>query len=212
MTPFKTTVFLMVIIILVNGCGGRVPREVLDLSNTVGDDLKALHLSYRQLIIVHFDSLRQQIDSFIETRWIPVFIKDFIQRGNLAQMVQAPEPAQREAEVTGWFLAAMDAVNQKRNQLIKPLDEEEKKLLEMVDSSFNLLDQANAKIHSHLESLAKLNEPGEGALNIHDLKGLREKINLGLSAAAEKTQGITGEPGKAGNPAETGSTEKQQQQ
>lgn len=201
----------MVIIILVNGCGGHVPREVLDLSNTVGEDLKALHLSYRQLIIVHFNSLRQQIDSFMETRWVPVFIKDFIQRGNLVQMVQSPEPAQRETDVTDWFLAAMDAVKQKRNQLIKPIDEEEKKLLEMVDSSFNLLDQANAKIHSHLESLSKVGEPGEGTLNIHDLKGLREKINLGLSAATEKTQGIIGETGKAENPAETGSTGKKQQ-
>lgn len=207
MKTFKITVLLAVIILLVYGCAGRVPGEVLDLSNTMGEDLKALHHSYRQLIAAHFDSLRRQTDSFMENQWIPVFIKDFIDRGNLVQMVQSPPDGQGETGVTDWVTAALGAIGEKRNQLMKPLDEEEKKLLEMVDSSFNLLNQANAKIHAHLKSLAKVEESTAGVFDIRDLKGLREKINTGLAASAARTAGILEKTGKTLNPDETSSTQ-----
>lgn len=203
MKALKTTIILMAAIILLNGCAGHVPAEVLDLSNTMGEDLKALHHSYRQLIIAHFNSLRKQTDSFMENRWVPVFIKDFIERGNLVQMVQSPPDGQRDTNVTEWVAAAMGAINEKRNQLMKPLDDEEKKLLEMVDSSFNLLDQANAKIYSHLKSLSKVEESTQGLFDIRALKGLREKINSGLAAAAASTTEILEKTGKTGNPGET---------
>jgi len=206
----KIALFLMTVVMLLNGCAGRVPGEVLDLSNTMGEDLKALHLSYRQLIVTHFNSLRRQTDAFIETRWMPTFIKDFISRGDLVQLVQTPLATQRDADVTEWVTAALDAVNQKRSQLMAPLEEEEKKLLDMVDSSFSLLAQANTKIYAHLKSLSKLNEPMEGGLNIHDLKGLREKINAGLAAAAANTVGLLEKTGKTGSTEETGATIKNQ--
>ena len=206
----RSVLLLMVVIFLLNGCAGRVPGEVLDLSNTMGEDLKALHLSYRQLITTHFDSLRRQTDAFLQNQWMPTFIKDFIDRGNLVQLVQTPLANQRDADVTEWVVAAMEAVNQKRSQLMKPLDDEEKTLLEMVDSSFALLDQANSKIYAHLKSLSKLNEPMESALNIHDLKGLREKIDAGLATATSNTVGLLEKSGKTGGPEETGATIKEQ--
>lgn len=207
MKTLRTVMFLMAVIILLNGCAGHVPGEVLDLSNTMGEDLKALHLSYRQLIIAHFNSLRQQIDSFIENQWLPEFIGDFIERGNLVQMVQSPPDGQRETGVTEWVTAALGAINDKRNELMKPLDDEEKKLLEMVDSSFNLLDQANAKIHAHLKSLSKVEESTQGLFDMRDLKGLREKIDTGLAAAAATTAGMMQKTGKTGNPVETSPTQ-----
>jgi hypothetical protein len=211
MKALKTIIILMAVIILLNGCAGHVPGEVLDLSNTMGEDLKALHHSYRQLIIAHFDSLRKQTDSFMENQWLPVFIKDFIERGNLVQMVQAPPDGQRDTNVTEWVAAALEAINEKRNQLMKPLDEEERKLLEMVDSSFNLLNQANAKIYSHLKSLSKVEESTQGLFDLRDLKGLREKIDSGLAAAAASTAGMLQKTGKTGNPGETTSSTQTEQ-
>ncbi|MCU0286285.1 MAG: hypothetical protein MUF15_07780, partial [Acidobacteria bacterium] len=172
MKTFRRILLLTVLLTLLNGCAGRVPGEVLDLSNTMGEDLKALHLSYRQLIVAHFNSLRQQADSFIENQWLPVFITDFIERGNLVQLVQAPPYGSKETAVTDWVAAALEAINVKRNELINPLNEEEKKLLEMVDSSFNLLNQANEKIYSHLKSHSRVEQATQGLFDIRDLKGL----------------------------------------
>jgi len=203
MKTLRRFMLLMAVMILLNGCAGHVPGEVLDLSNTMGEDLKALHHSYRQLIIAHFNSLRRQTDSFMENHWLPVFIKDFIERGNLVQMVQSPPDGQRETGVIEWVAAALGAINEKRNLLMKPLDDEEKKLLEMVDSSFNLLNQANAKIYAHLKSLSKVEESTQGLFDMRDLKGLREKIDSGLAAAAASTAGMLQKTGKTGNPGDT---------
>jgi len=162
---------------------------VVELSTTVGEDIKALHLSYRALIVTHFDSLRAQTDSFIKDRWLPVFIDDFMKRANLAQEVQTAPPGQAGPLVSEWVAVAMETVTAKRDQLMKPIDEEEKKLLEMVDNSFGLLTRANAKISSHLESRSKKKNLLEEALNMDDLKGLREKISGGLAAATQLAAG-----------------------
>lgn len=180
---------LLAVLLLLNGCIGRVPGEVVELSTTVGEDIKSLHLSYRALIVAHFDSLRAQTDSFIKDRWLPVFIDDFMKRGNLVQTVQAAQPGQAGPRVSEWVAVAMETVTAKRDQLMKPIDEEEKKLLEMVDNSFGLLTRANAKISSHLESRSKKKNLLEEALNMDDLKGLREKISGGLAAATQLAAG-----------------------
>ena len=185
----KSFGFLLVVLLLLNGCIGRVPGEVVELSTTVGEDIKALHQSYRVLVTTHFSSLRAQTDSFITDRWLPVFIDDFIKRGNLLQIVQNTLPGQAGPRVSDWVAAAMETAMEKRNQLMKPIDEEEKKLLEMVDNSFALLIRANAEISSHLKSRSKRKGLLEAALDMEDLKGLREKISGGLAAATQMAAG-----------------------
>lgn len=182
-------VFLPVVFLILTGCIGRVPGEVVELSTTVGEDLKALHRSYRALVTTHFDSLRAQTDSFIRDRWLPVFIDDFMKRGNLVQAVQTALPGQAGLRVSEWVSVAMETVMEKRSQLMKPIDDEEVKLLEMVDNSFGLLTRANAKISSHLSSRSKGKNLLEEALNMDDLKGLREKISGGLAAASRMAAG-----------------------
>lgn len=196
MKIFKTTALFMLIILLVNGCASRIPREALELTTTVGDDIKALHLSYRALIETHFNMLRLHTDSFIKNQWLPVFVNDFIKRGNLVQMVQNPQTGNMEQQVTDWVTVALETIRDKRNQLMKPIDEEEKKLLEMVDNSFSLLIRANSQISSHLKSLSKEKEQQERTFNIHGLKGLREKINKGLEAASRRITGSLDPGGK----------------
>lgn len=181
--------FILAVLLLLNGCIGRVPAEVVELSTTVGDDLKALHLSYRALVTTHFDSLRAQTDSFIKDRWLPVFIDDFIKRGNLVQIVQTAQSGQAGPQVNDWVTVAMETAMEKRDQLMKPINEEEKKLLGMVDNSFTLLTRANAEISSHLKSRSRKKNLLEEALNMDELKGLREKISGGLAAATQKAVG-----------------------
>ncbi len=189
MNILKSFGCLLVALLLLSGCFGRVPGEVVELSTTVGEDMKALHHSYRALIVTHFDSLRARTDSFIKERWLPVFIDDFIKRGNLVQMVQNAPPGQPPPRVSDWVAVAMETAEEKRNQLMKPIDEQEKELLEMVDNSFALLIKANARISSHLEKRSKKKGLLEEALNMDDLKGLREKITGGLTAASEMAAG-----------------------
>jgi len=58
-----------------------------------------------------------------------------------------------------------------------------------VDNSFGLLTRANATISAHLKGRSKKKNLLEEALNMDDLKGLREKISGGLAAATQRAAG-----------------------
>lgn len=192
MRPAKALFFLLIIFFLTSGCRSHLPKEVVDLSTTVGEDMKAMHQSYRALIKTHFNSLRLHAENYIKHRWLPVFIDDFIKKTNLVQMIRTTVPDQQQGvnqKVTDWVTVAMETTAKKRRELMTPINEEEKKLLEMVDNSFNLLLKANDKISSHLKSHSKIKEQSGLDLNIFDLKGLREKINKGLDSATKRVTG-----------------------
>ncbi|MDQ1353731.1 MAG: hypothetical protein QG657_4038 [Acidobacteriota bacterium] len=88
--------FLKIIIIIVMMLGfiscATVPREVVDLSHTLGQDLSAIQTSYRQLIETYFESLRKQAEDFIQSEWAPVYLKKFIEKSELAANIQALPP------------------------------------------------------------------------------------------------------------------------
>lgn len=175
---------LLFLVLLMSGCiMSKFPGEVVELNVTMGQDIKALHRSYRALIVTHFESLRQQVDAFIKNRWMPTFIEDFTQRGNLKKLVENGRPDQ----VKEWTTVAMEAGVKKRIELITPIDEQEIKLLEIVDRSFALLSKSNDEITVFLKSHAKKASTLKAAMNIVDLKGLREQIDSGLADATSKT-------------------------
>ncbi|MDP8237783.1 MAG: hypothetical protein P9X24_01720 [Candidatus Hatepunaea meridiana] len=64
--------FLIAILITftLSGCT-TIPKEVVELSYTMGHDLEALRQSYRTLITTHFDLLRKQREDFIVNDYIP---------------------------------------------------------------------------------------------------------------------------------------------
>lgn len=175
---------LLLALTLLSGCFGKFPVEVVELNVTVGKDIQALHRSYRALIDTHFNTLRAQVEEFIKNRWKPEFIKDFTRRGNLEQLVKSG----RQDRVNQWTTVAMETVEKKREQLLAPIDAREKELLQMVDRSFMLLGRANNEVTAHLKSRRKAAAAMEVVRELYDLKGLREKIENGLTEAADLTR------------------------
>lgn len=182
-----TRFFLFVIILLFLGCAS-VPKEVVELSYTVGQDLNAVHSSYRELIRTRFDDLRTQTVTFLETRWIPNFLKDFIQRGELIQSVKGSDPKVVLEDVGVWVEVAIEMIETKKRELLDPIDNDEQALLRSVDEAFFRLTRANAVITAHLNSLRKVQEVQDDALKALKLKELRDKINQGLISASDKAR------------------------
>jgi hypothetical protein len=169
------------------GCAS-VPKEVVELSYTVGHDLDAVHLSYRALIQTHFEGLRAQTITFLETRWVPAFLGDFIQNGGLIQSAQGADPTLVLEEVQDWTEVAVEAIEKKKRALLDPINADETALIKSVDEAFANLIRANATITAHLNSLRKVQEVQDEALKALKLKELRDKINGGLISASERAQ------------------------
>jgi hypothetical protein len=114
-----------------SGCA-TVPKEVVELSYTMGQDLSAVHSSYRKLVCTHFAGLRAQTNSFLENRWIPTFLEDFIQRGGLVQSAKGADAKLVLEEVHDWAEVALETIEEKKKELINPINSDEEALLRLL--------------------------------------------------------------------------------
>ena len=178
--------FLALLIVLhFSGCAS-VPKEVVELSYTVGQDLNAVHLSYRQLIQTYFDGLRKQATDFLDNKWTPTYIKKFIKKGKLVERATNSDPNMVLLGVRLWAEVAVEEIEKKKNELIDPISKDEKELLNSIDEAFAQLISANAAITAHLNSIRKVKEVQDEALQALKVKDLRDKINNGLIFASDK--------------------------
>jgi hypothetical protein len=178
--------FLALLIVLnFLGCAS-VPKEVVELSYTVGRDLNALHLSYGQLIQTHFDGLRKQATDFLDDEWTPTYIEKFIKKGKLVEYATNSDPKMVLLGVRLWAEVAVAQIEKKKKELIDPINRNEKELLNSIDEAFAQIKTANAAITAHLNSIRKVKEVQDEALQALKVKDLRDKINKGLLFASDK--------------------------
>jgi hypothetical protein len=194
----RTITRIMVLSLLISpllfeqGCAS-VPKESVELSYTLGNDLEALHQSYRTLIARYFESLRREVNSAIDQIFIPAYINDFVITGKLVENAKAG----RSDLVEAWARIAVETIDKERATRIAPIDKAEKDLLVSVNDAFDKAIRANAAVTAQLNSIRKVEEVQGEILESLKLKDIRNKINDALADASKKAKEITDEIDKA---------------
>lgn len=174
-TIMKLIVFLLFLLGAV-GCA-TVPKETVELSYALGQDIDAIHASYRNLIHKHFDNLRSETDVFITNQWKPNYLSRFIKKGNLVLLASNQDSVQAFEGVNAWVDIAIEAIETKRKELITPINKDEEAILSAVDDAFARIRRANETITAHLNSIRKVQEVQDNALKALNVKELRDQIN-----------------------------------
>ncbi|MCK5146158.1 hypothetical protein KAR48_05345 [bacterium] len=167
------------------GCA-TVPKEVVNLSYAIGDDLTAVHASYRTLVTSYFNGLKERVNNFIDNEWKPDYLKSFIKKGNLVKLATDPDPDKVLTGIGIWTEIAIKTIEDKRKSLTEPIDTNKQALLESVDKAFNQLYKANATVTAHLNSIRKVKDQEAQLLSSLHLQNLRTQIEQDLSGASEQ--------------------------
>ena len=191
-------------LLLLQACS-TVPKEVVELSYVMSNDIRAVHKSYVDLINKNYDYFRKDRLDYLNNEWKPLFIERFVKKGRLVdiargQVVWSPErrdftqPPQMGKEeallssIAFWSNAAITQLEKKRHELLDPLDKDEEELIATVNDAFDRLYRANAVITAHLNSLREVQEVQDDALKALDLKDIRDRINDLIINASEKAK------------------------
>ena len=174
------------------GCAS-VPKESVELSYIIGEDIQALHHSYNTLIRRYFDSLRRQINQTIDHVFIPAYINDFVKTGQLVKHAKD----ERTDLVEAWARMAVETIDKERLTRLTPINEAEMTLMENVNEAFNKVISANAMVTSHLNSIHELKEAQDEILESFELKDLRDDINNALADASRTAKDMTDKINKA---------------
>ena len=170
-----------------------MPKESVELSYIIGDDIQALHHSYNALIRRYFDSLRRQINQTIDHVYIPAYINDFVKTGQLVEHAKN----QRADLVESWARIAVETIDKERLARLTQINEAEMTLTEDVNEAFNKVISANAIVTSHLNSIHELKGAQDEILESLELKDLRDDINDALAAASKTAKDMTDKINKA---------------
>lgn len=190
---FFVSVLFVLTSVLLTGCSS-VPKEAVDLSYQIGKDTEVVHQSYRKLVRAHFQQSRQYAEQEWTSAVLPGLIRSAIDEGQLVDVVAGkaiydpatksftkPTPGleylQLEQTMQIWSKEIGEIIAKSRSDILAPIDEEEKKLLDYIDASFTQLARGNAAISAHLSSLRKVQDAQDTVLERADLKELRDEIN-----------------------------------
>lgn len=197
--PRKLTirVLLLTMTFLAAACSS-VPRETVELSYVMGQDIRELQRSYDRMIVDRFDTYRTQREAYLEEEWIPMFLDDWVEQGRLIDTARGDvvwdaerrmfvEPdrgedqQQRLDTVLIWSREAVSAIERKRRELLDPLDEREAEIRTDVREAFDQILAANAHITAQLNSLREVEEVQQDITRRLQVDDELQRINEALS-------------------------------
>lgn len=199
-----TIVRILALAFVTSGCS-TVPKEVVELSYTLGQDIGAVRQIHIALIHDRFDRLRAQRLQYFDDVFKPKFIEGWIQSEHLVEIANgqlvwsktekkyvAPTAGQEKAQllytIQLWAKVALVKLDAKKKSLLDPIDSDEKAMIAQADEAFSRLERANATITAHLNSLRKVQEVQDEALKDLKVKDLRDKLDQMLIKTSESAQ------------------------
>jgi hypothetical protein len=201
----------LLIMFLVSGCV-VIPKETVTLSQTLGNDLVVLHNAHRNIVNIHFEKIKEEINSFVDDVYAP-YIINYVLKGELksykegnpslfgtielAGQKQGKEESENAlSEMSDFLNAARGQIESKRDELISPINTQESQILLAVDQSYENAIYANSTITGYLQSirkvrgaqqeaLSKIGLPGADTLMSNALVKLSDQVDVALKKGKE---------------------------
>ncbi len=143
------------------GCA-NIPSEAPTLSSELGKRIESLEAANIRLLNRFFEQKRKDIDTFIEHEWLPTFSNEFFRRPKIANawntVVRENDNTQRAKFLMMVGTSLQERINQKRIELIRPLDELERQIEHSLKNEYAQAKAINNSVTSFLLSASKVAE------------------------------------------------------
>jgi len=169
-----------------------IPKESITLSKTMGSDLQILHNSHRNMVQLYYNRIKLNINAFIDDVYAPFVIHHVLEvelnkhkRGessiygiieNAGKKGSKEETEEALNVMLEFQEAANQQINAKKNELLSPILQQEREILNTVDQSYQNTIYANTTLTAYLISIRKVKESQNEALSIAGLNGLDTTI------------------------------------
>lgn len=174
-----------------------IPEETVLISQNLGNDLEVLHTSHRHLVQLHFNTMKENINEFVENVYAP-FVIHFVLSAELEAQEMGEESIYTVLETAGrnrgkkeaeealgemrdFLMAARDQIEGKRTELLAPIVAQEIEVLTAVDQSYQNSIYANSAITGHLRSMRRVKTSQQEALAALGLKNADQFITTNLA-------------------------------
>jgi prefoldin subunit 5 len=174
-------------LVVLTGCT-TVPKEAVELSNTVGRDLDEMHRSHRALAELHFNQLINEVNVFVDGTYRPAFIAEFAAEFELddkVAMILRQDPEKLLPVMTRFMTIATERIEKKRSQLLEPIETQRREVLSSIDMAYGQIQSAQSMLTAHLASISKAHEAQDEMLAEVGLGDVRERIAAKTSEVSD---------------------------
>jgi len=158
----KNKVVLYVIFLCALTSCATIPKEAPLLSEELGLKLNTIQKSHLSLLHSFFDQKRAKVDEFISKEWIPAFASNFFENQTIQEawdeIVSSNSKEDRLKFIIMLGPKLQEQINQKRLELIKPLDELENEIEYKIRNEYDIARSLNNSLTSFLYSASKVSE------------------------------------------------------
>lgn len=196
----KKIIQLTLIIALISSCVS-IPKETVQLSQALGNDLKVLQTSHRNVVTIYYQKIKDNIVIFIKDVYAP-YVINFVLKKELAsyksnqesifkalneaaQNNNAASTEKATKDMQDFLSAANRQIKKKTDELLNPIITQETKLLLKIDQSYQNAMYANSTITAYLSSIRKVKETQQEALSMIGLKGTDSLVTTKLLQLSE---------------------------
>jgi hypothetical protein len=184
-----------------------IPKETVQLSKAIGEDLKTLQSSHIAMVDLFYIEITRNINSFIADVYAPYIIHYVLKKekenyNNQKQSIfGAIENAGKDTagktetdeafnEMTDFLTFANTTIKKKRDELLNPIQKQQDSIIREINRSYKNTMYANSAIINYLESALKVKESQKQVLSIVGLKGKDEELNNTLLKVSSYTKSL----------------------
>lgn len=136
----------------------HVPKEAPELSGELAGRMQTVKAAHLQAVRLYMAGKRADVDRFIEQEWLPVFAKNALESQGIQravqQMCKGDNAAERVELLVGLGTRLQAQLNRKRTELMRPLDEFERGLVQELEVTYNEMTAMNATLTGLLQAHA----------------------------------------------------------
>lgn len=195
-----TLCFTVFLTYLFSGCAS-IPSEAPELSGELGRRISAIETANMNLLHRFFDLKRDEVDRFIEEEWTPEFAKNLFSEPAIKKAWETIVSENDQNERLQFLLhtgpVLQKRINQKRLEMIRPLDDLERGLEQKIRNEYTQARSINNTITSFLASASKVAENRQRYL---DMVGVTdEDIGKVIDGVGDTVSGLLTTGENAGN-------------
>jgi hypothetical protein len=179
------TVFPLLVVLA--ACA-QVPKETVELSNTVGRDIAEIERSHRAFVNLYYDQMERSANRFVDEVYMAYLIgetlKDPEVGGALAEAIkEAGQPGANDQtkkdtfEAMGYyFISTRTNIENFRKKTIAPLQSQRREILQAIEAAYLRVKEGNSTVTAYLASVVKVTDEQNKLLAKAGLPDLQSQI------------------------------------
>ncbi len=155
-TRMKNQCLIAVLGLFMLGACATIPKEVPELSFQLGQQIDRIEAAHLNLLDAYFEDKKEKVDQFMTNIWLPKFATNFLNQPAIQAAWEKAKSTGEQVDILNLILLLgpelQKTINEKRLELINPLDQLQTEIKNQIKSDYNLAKSMNLTLTSYLQS------------------------------------------------------------